>query len=118
MLLDGRGGGERGGRWRRENRRKEDGRVEERKKEERRERQNLRGGETKKIRREAIQLIRKSGENEMVVWWRGESERGVKGQQVFLFICCSISVIDLVFSHQPPGLSRTHTHATHTHRAS
>ncbi len=47
---------------------------------------------------------------------REERERGVKGQQVFLFICCSISVIDLVFFHQPPGLPITHTHArAHTH---
>lgn len=76
----------------------------------RREIQKMRAGVTKKITRGAIKLIRGGGVNE-VEGWRG----GDKGQQVFIFICCSISVIDLVFSNQPLGLSHTHTH-THTHR--
>lgn len=47
-------------------------------------------------------------------WRDAREEREFKGQQVLLLIGCSISVIDLVFSHHPSGLAITHTH-THTH---
>lgn len=67
----------------------------------------MRGGETKNMRRGVIKVMT-SGVNE-IEGGLGE-ERGGKGQQVCLFICCSISVIDLVFSHQPLGLSFTYTH--------
>lgn len=76
-------------------------------------------GVTKKIMRGAIKLIRGSEANEVEGWQR---KGGDKGQQVFLFICCSISVIDLVFSNQPLDyLSLTHTHShahAHTQTAS
>lgn len=65
-------------------------------------------GESRRPRTSGEGQLNRWGGEEQMRWWDGQ-EGGLKVNTAFSS-CCSVSVLDLVFSYQPSGISHTHTH--------